>query len=610
MSIKNSKRFAEIEYSLQKYFEGCVSPVMAQVKKTLSDKQVKELADYQRSPAGIMAAANPMMIDIGWQTMRTTGEWNSKTTEDYLRMCNVKIQNDKAMQRDFAVLATEWRNAVVGEIGRVKYDALSKQIGCDLAYAYIGQRMEDLMINKLVKDNMPKSSMEYIMRKAAKQCIWGLTEELMKSPLTKEIEARGEKAYKPNHAEKIAGSVAGSAVDAVSLGAIGGWASFAKFVGCDLAVGYAINKAMGSTEQRKEQVMERSISKGVFGSNGNVFDGFRKQADGLEESDGYLKTLNNRLTHKIKLPIKKYTPMAWTTNSKSNNPFPVFTPDTSFLNTNDKRKDPKYKDVPLIVAPGKEDAYLEEKAKHDAAKVKEAERIIAEKEQEANHSEEMQNATPLSDNEEQVEQPQQANENGWEGLLANFGLDGFGDITHNLGYILAMLPDMLVGLFTGKTKSLNMDNSVIPLASIVTGMFVKNPILKMALIGMGGANLLNKAGHEALERKANEGFVTNGRIGTEQQGVVYRQYADEALNPRLSNPVLRGCCLIVNIDRVPCTIQLPQTVVDAYQAGALPLNTLTNVILAKNEQMQAVAARQYESNREEREAVSRTRGIQ
>ena len=356
--------------------------------------------------------------------------------------------------------------------------------------------------------------------------------------------------------------------------------------------------------------MERSISKGVFGSNGNVFDGFRKQANGLEEPGSTLQTINNQLSHKIKLPTKKYKPMAWTTNSNNNNLFPGFTPDTSFLNTNDKRKDPKYKDVPLIVAPGKEDAYLEEKAKHDATKVKEAERIIAEKEQETNAVAEKQTAYASSGNEEQAEQPQQANENGWEGLLANFGLDGFGDITHNLGYILAMLPDMLVGLLTGKTKSLNMDNSMIPLASIVAGMFVKNPILKMMLIGMGGANLLNKAGHEALERKASEGIVADGRNGTELGHVVYRQYADEPLNPRLENPILRGSCLIVNIDRVPCTIQLPQTVVDAYQAGALPLNTLANAILAKNEQMQAVAARQYENNREERETVSRARGIQ
>ena len=144
MSIKNSKRFAEIEYSLQHYFEGSVLSVMKQVRKTLNAKQVKELADYQRSPAGIMASSNPMLIDMGWQAVRTAGEWNSKTTEDYLKMCNEKMQNDKAMQRDFALLSAEWRKAVVEQIGRTKYDALSKQIGCDLAYAYIGQRMEDL----------------------------------------------------------------------------------------------------------------------------------------------------------------------------------------------------------------------------------------------------------------------------------------------------------------------------------------------------------------------------------------------------------------------------------------------------------------------------------
>ena len=62
-----------------------------------------------------------------------------------------------------------------------------------------------------------------------------------------------------------------------------------------------------------------------------------------------------------------------------------------------------------------------------------------------------------------------------------------------------MLPDMLVGLFTGKTKSINLKDNMMPIASIVTGMFVKNPILKMILIGMGGLNLLNKAGHETLD---------------------------------------------------------------------------------------------------------------
>ena len=106
-------------------------------------------------------------------------------------------------------------------------------------------------------------------------------------------------------------------------------------------------------------------------------------------------------------------------------------------------------------------------------------------------------------------------------------------------------------------------------------MFVRNPLLKMLLIGLGGANLLNKAGHEVL-RERSEGEMNTANRGAAQ----YRHYPDEPLNPRITNPVLQGNMLVATIDRVPCTIQLSQTVTDAYRAGALPLNTLANAVLA------------------------------
>ena len=58
--------------------------------------------------------------------------------------------------------------------------------------------------------------------------------------------------------------------------------------------------------------------------------------------------------------------------------------------------------------------------------------------------------------------------------------------------------------------------------------------------------------------------------------------------------MLQGRCLVANIDHVPCTIQLPDSVIGAHQSGALPLNTLANAILAKNDQMRQMAAMQYE----------------
>ena len=601
-TIKNPTRFAELEYCLQGYFDGKLAPVMKQVRDDLTHKQLEERGRYQSSLAGVLASANPYADNTEF-VLKQTGKWNSKTTEDYLAMCNQKIWKDKAIVKDLATIAGEWRNAVVKEIGRSKYDALSKACGEDLAYAYIAQRMENLMIGKLVKDNTPKSTMDYILRKAAQDSIWGMQEELMKSPLTAEIEARSEKAYKPSKTEKFAGKATASVVDAVTMGGIGSWKSLATFVGSDMALGYALDTKKGNSEHRKEQAMELSISKGVFGQSGNAFAGFRSQAKKVNATDnGYLKSINSKLNNKIHIPQKAITRMAWTDNSYK---FP-------FLQEQEKRNNPKYKDVPLIVAPGKEDAYLKDKAKNEAAKVAEAERIIKEK----NEAETLQEDAEQQQSEEtQQEQPERDNSNGWDGLLKNFGLDGFSDIGNNLGYVIAMLPDILVGMFTGKTQSLGLKDNMMPIAAVLAGMFVKNPLLKMTLIGMGGANLLNKAGHEALANK-QEGNESNVALGSNTNAVRYKFYPDEPLNTRITNPVLQGNCLVATIDKVPYTIQLPEHVVGAYQAGALPLNTLANSILAKSDQMRQVAGRSYGEhevrkeameNAEQREVIQRSR---
>lgn len=598
-TINNPIRFAELEYCLQSYFDGKLVPMMKQVQDTLANKQVDEKGRYQSSLVGIFASVNPYADNTDY-VLKHTGKWNSKTTEDYLAMCNQKIWKDKTIVKDLATIAGEWRNAVVKEIGRSKYDALSKACGEDLAYAYIAQRMENLMIGKLVKDNTPKSTMDYILRKAAQDSIWGLQEELMKSPLTAEIEARGEKAYKPSKTEKFAGKATASVIDAVTMGGIGSWKSLATFVGSDMALGYALDTKKGNTEHRKEQAMELSISKGVFGQSGNAFAGFRSQAKKVNATDnGYLKSINSKLNNKIHIPQKAITRMAWTDNSYK---FP-------FLQEQEKRNNPKNKDVPLIVAPGKEDAYLKDKAKNEAAKVAEAERIIKEK----NEAEALQEDAEQQQSEDtQQEQPERDNSNGWDGLLKNFGLDGFSDIGNNLGYVIAMLPDILVGMFTGKTQSLGLKDNMMPIAAVLAGMFVKNPLLKMTLIGMGGANLLNKAGHEALANK-QEG---NATLCSNTNAVRYKSYPDEPLNTRITNPVLQGNCLVATIDKVPYTIQLPEHVVGAYQAGALPLNTLANSILAKSDQMRQVAGRSYGEhevrneameNAEQREVIQRSR---
>lgn len=598
--IKDTTRFAGIEWLLQDYFRFHVSPVMEDVRKELGHKQAEEMRDYSCSAAGILSfmASSQMPGSDPYQLLKVTGEWNSKTTEDYVEMCWQRILASGKLQQDLALLAGEWRNAVIKEIGRAKYDECSARIGCDLACAYVGYRVEKQMIDKLVRDGMPKSSADYILRKAAKTSLFGIAQTLNRSPLDAEIEARGEAAYKPSAVEKGAGWALGTAADALAMGGAGSWTSFLRLVGFDVGMTAVANLNKGKEAAPTADDMETCISKGVFGSETNVFNEIREEEKTIQpHEDAYITGTNEKLANKLPIVDFDFGFMGW--NKQDNNAFPLKT----FTVPDGNKRDEKYKDVPLIVAPGQEEAYLKEQAELEAERTR---REAAEAEQKEEQGKEAENSTGQEEAQQSNDAPEQSesqatptNENGWGGLLANFGLDGMGDIGQNLGYVLAMLPDLLVGIFTGKTQSLGLKDNLVPIAAVIAGLFVKNPILKMLLIGVGGLNLLNKAGHEALERGRQEEITGQVR---------YKAYPDEPLDPRIGQPVLQGNTLVATIDKVPCTIQLTDTVADAYHAGALPLNTLANAVLARYDRMRCMAEQNYEQS--ESTAIHRTRGIQ
>ena len=184
-------------------------------------------------------------------------------------------------------------------------------------------------------------------------------------------------------------------------------------------------------------------------------------------------------------------------------------------------------------------------------------------------------------------------------MLDQLGLSGFGTVGKNLGYVLAMLPDMLIGMFTGKSRNLKFGDNLLPIGAIIAGMFVKNPLLKMLLIGLGGANLLNKAGHEALDH----------RDAKSQPVRQYRTYQDEPLDMRIKQPVLKGNTLVVNIDNIPMVITINNDAVDAYEKGVLPINTLANAVLRKYDEQQKAVAENYEQEVSQDNIVERSRGL-
>lgn len=198
-------------------------------------------------------------------------------------------------------------------------------------------------------------------------------------------------------------------------------------------------------------------------------------------------------------------------------------------------------------------------------------------------------------------QPTKENMGGWGNMMDQLGLKGLGDIGNNMGYIFSMLPDMLLGMFTGQTKSLHLKDNMFPIAAIVAGFFIKNPLLKMLLIGLGGANLLNKAGHEYM---AKEG------IPTSRTSRVSRTYDDELLDARVSGqPVMKGNTLIASIDGVPSVITIDDATAAAYEDGKIPLNTLCNAVLRKYDEQRAAVSNEYERTRAEQEEETVSRGI-
>ena len=469
-------------------FDSRVVPVMDRVREELRSKQAEELRRYMRSPAYMLAGGVGPDGGMGSQAMaldslNVTGEWNSKTVEDYVGM-------------------------VKDELRREHID--------------VTPEIEEMMIDKMVREQMPKSSIEYILRKAGGNTLFGLPQETRKTPLQREIEERGERLYNPSPVEKGIGWGLGAAADFATMGGLGGGVvSGLKFVGADLAVNAVIDTV--DAHQRKEM------------------------------------------------------------------------------------------DVPKVIAPGHEQEWIdanspqEERKEVAPAAVQSApERSEGmekrEKEAEATSRTEVQKeeAVPVQETapeprNEQLAAAQKSNTGGWQGILTGLGLNGLGDIGRNAGYILAMLPDILLGMFTGKTQSLGIRDNLVPIASIMAGLFVKNPLLKMTLIGLGGANLLNKAGHEQLARQ--EGI---------QPQVRYRQYEDEQMNPRIRDAEVRGSTLIATMDGIPVTIALPDKVVDAYRQGALPLGKLANAVLERCDHLQQITdARE----RFEQESRSETRGI-
>lgn len=615
--IKEQQRFTELEYCMATYFNDHLSPVMQKVRDDLTKRQVEEMHEYKKSHIGRMHDVTGGMYNLSDDSvdvLRRTGEWSSKSTEDYVEMCRREITSSSAIRSDLALLADEWRSALVREVGKERYDDISTKLGNDLALTYVDYRMEELMVERMVAERMPRSSLEYIIREASSNSLLGISHALSLSSLDTEIERRSEKAYQPGMAEKGLGRALAFGADMVTTGGFSSWGALAKLAGAEVVL-FGVEHHLEKRSDNKAITVEDCISQGVFGLEKNVLATFRHDSKAIQPyKNDYIVSLNDRLTNRMNIPseetIERFEKIYQPTDFLGN---------TSIMKTL-KEKDKVYDNVPFIIKPGCEEAYLEQQ-KQEEGRSKEKNITMPNEWQGMDLKDENSHMEREKEREREIneaavfeansESSGKSNENGWNGLLSTFGLSDLSSVGRNLGYVIAMLPDILVGLFTGKSQSLNLKNNILPVASILIGLFTRNPLLKMVMIGMGGLNLLNKAGHESLEKASIPSSLSTKMESEEGRKnhatALYKKYPDEPLDPRMTLPVVKGNCLIADIDRIPCSIQLPDKVVDAYNSGALPLNTLANAVLAKSDRMQQMVQEHFKAG--DRQTVERERNV-
>ena len=719
MANKN-QHFAELEYCFGQYFSRYCAPVISKDYNYYRRKQADEFNKAYNEVPAYIGAGSVMQGMVRMQATninaQSSGKWSKKNLDDFINGVVSKIVSSKNFQKDWGNLVDRYRESLIAKLGTKGYlkaaEALGKAEGqkfIDPAVHYGQIRFMEMIKGHLARTNMPKSSMDYILKEAANSSIMMTLGNRFQrardlSPAEEEIHELGNKLYNPSKTEKASAFVLGAVVDAPGIDGIGSMAAVplkgaAKGASSLLLKGGAVKfgswlgeKAAVKTAAKASYVKGLVSSAGIdagfnyWASSKVNLDTAKKQYGkivfGNEETLakqqkgawGYKKTgteyisqVNDGLSRKIKVaPIRPHLSNEVSEKVSYKLLDSARGNSAKLLNTirgimtrqaipfNDNASIPAWmlqktskqcrafassfsafalqmstqglrvwningKNMTLAHVAQRADDYARAAVQIDKAV---AERKAARAAAYCNrHAEAAQHNTPSHHSEERPMQPMEGNTTssvtqgnvpsaqdmatvapavssgppqptmakpettGWGTYLDNAGMNGLGDISKNLGYVLAMLPDMLIGMFTGKTSSFTVDNNILPLAAIAAGLFSKNPLLKLMFMGFGGMNLLNNAGHEIL------GVSTPTAPPRK-----YKQYADEPLNPRLSNIAIRGRSMVADIDNQPVVINIPDQAIDAYERKAIPLNTLANAVLKKYDENRSAAANSYDRN--------------
>lgn len=657
----NKQQFQDLEYVFDRYYRENIAPVvkgqMDFLRKKQSEEYVRMLDNHPVAP-GMSGMMHASMVA---QEAHLVGEWNSKTSDDLLKMVDGKLGRNKNVQHDFAVMIDAWRLAAVKEMGEQRYAELSAKCPSkDLAREFVSNRFMQLELEQLAKAQVPKSSLEYILKKGFGESfpafLSGLS--LPEGQHDSHIRTLAEKMYDASAAEKAAAFATTFAADAAVTGGYGSWGKLGKWLGVDvLARG-------GLSLLENDTTFDQMLGKELYGDE-EAFASMRSKGKKVKVAQSEtVHAVNDYLKKPMTIP--EYRPLYSPTWQKARydeltksaaGDAAIHMQNVLTVSKNYSLKPSAVSDVPgwmlqksqkecidlsshflsialtmqrskmtsqtvngqkftfdEVVQRAYDYARAADKLQKQQAKKVETPQFETVSVPQQPSSEQYQQQTALQQqyvqqqqyqsqqNPQMMQGPvyQQAGMQGWTGLMNQFGLGGMSDIGKNLGYVLAMLPDMLIGMLTGQSKNLHLKDNLLPFGAIFAGLFVKNPLLKMLLIGLGGANILNKAGHEILD---------NAGVSTQQRPKRYVQHADELLSERIEQPAMKGNALVATIDKKPCVIYIDEQSADAYYQGKLPLNVLCNAVLRKYDEQQAQVRQNFDRSVEQQEQQQLSRGI-
>lgn len=657
----NKQQFQDLEYVFDRYYRENIAPVVKGQMDFLRKKQSEEfvrMLDNRPVAPGMSGMMHASMVA---QEAHLVGEWNGKTSDDLLKMVDGKLGRNKNVQHDFAVMIDAWRLAAVKEMGEQRYAELSAKCPSkDLAREFVSNRFMQLELEQLAKAQVPKSSLEYILKKGFGESfpafLSGLS--LPEGQHDSHIRTLAEKMYDASAAEKAAAFATTFAADAAVTGGYGSWGKLGKWLGVDvLARG-------GLSLMENDTTFDQMLGKELYGDE-EAFASMRSKGKKVRVAQSEtVHAVNDYLKKPMTIPEYRplYSPM-WQkarydelTKSAAGNAA-IHMQNVLTVSKNYGLKPSAVSDVPgwmlqksqkecidlssyflsialtmqrskmksqtvngqkftfdEVVQRAYDYARAADKLQKQQAKKVETPQFETVSVPQQSSSEQYHQQTVLQQqyvqqqqyqsqqNPQMMQGPvyQQAGMQGWTGLMNQFGLGGMSDIGKNLGYVLAMLPDMLIGMLTGQSKNLHLKDNLLPFGAIFAGLFVKNPLLKMLLIGLGGANILNKAGHEILD---------NAGVSTQQRPKRYVQHADELLSERIEQPAMKGNALVATIDKKPCVIYIDEQSVDAFYQGKLPLNVLCNAVLRKYDEQQAQVRHNYDRGIDQQESQQLSRGI-